>query len=97
MRNRNKTKKPDTRYIECGKHKKRKWAIVCIHLASGSSRKWIPSPTDNPRISDWMCPRCAPNLIRMLAGRDFKNIRPVCIMCIQKLRAKYDPTYPALN
>lgn len=92
-------KKKDIRYIQCGDHKWRRWSIVCIHLCEGISREWIALPNpDGP--DDYLCPECLKNWdwIMSRTGEGYRtDIRPVCVMCIERIRVKFDPKYQSLS
>src|SRR5262245_26937262 len=47
--------------IRCSEHGLVPWGFVCVHLVTGASRKWVPSPSESgPGCeNDWMCPTCA--------------------------------------
>lgn len=94
-----KTDKPDPRYIKCGDHEMRRWAIVCIHLCEGTSREWISlhNSSEEDAPLDWLCPKCFAQRERIEEEVDITNLRPVCVMCVQRIRARFDPKYHALN
>lgn len=90
-----KKKEPDTRYIICGDHKKRRWSIVCVHLVTGTSRMWNSvEGSEGDGVMDWLCPECLREFDRIVRARDLTNLRPICVECVKKLRTNYDPGYP---
>jgi hypothetical protein len=97
-------KQPDnkTRYLMCGDHKKRRWSIVCIHLIRGTSHEWMVGDVDEfDGVKDWLCPACMNERDR-IAGENGRppfidNIRPICVMCVEKIRAHMDPNYRSLS
>lgn len=89
-------REPDVRYIQCGDHKKRRWQIVCIHLCEGISHEWVEMATGTD-LPDYLCPSCAANNERILRKHDLKDLRPVCVMCVERIRVKLDPKYQSLS
>jgi hypothetical protein len=90
-------KNANGKLIQCGDHSWAPWSIVCIHLMTGLSRKWIPKESDS-EMFDWFCPACWKRLEAELGLRDTgavttTNMRSVCIHCVRFLRERYDPAY----
>lgn len=68
------------------------WSIVCVHLANGTSREWIPLESSSPETNfDWVCPDCIPD--PQAETVNLKNLMPVCIHCVRHLREKFDPNF----
>lgn len=82
----------DVGLIKC-KHGMLPWSIVCIHLIHGESREWIQLPTDEPGSYDWICPECDKRWEQVVIKKQIDDLRPVCIVCVDELRARFDRNY----
>src|SRR5262249_38969280 len=73
--------------IQCREHGLAPWGFVCVHLVSGVSRQWVPSPPDAGPGSenDWLCPGCAAK-----PEPTDQSLRLLCVHCIQAMRQRLD-------
>lgn len=90
--------KVDYGLIKCKAHDGREqqlpWSIVCVHLITGRSLKWIPLQVDGRKDKpDWVCPYCEEHFDEIMERRMFQYVKPICVRCIHTLRLKYDPNY----
>lgn len=81
----------DIRYIKCHHGEKMPWSIVCVHLMEGTSKEWTPIPSGfAPEVEhDWVCPKCEENMDKP----NLDDLKPICICCVEHLRAKFDENY----
>jgi hypothetical protein len=63
----------------------------------GSSNEWIPIPQEEGDLNDWLCPECNEDFDRIMKEKDFINIRPACIKCIDTVRKVFDPNYERIK
>ena len=69
------------------------WSIVCVHLATGESKEWIPIESNNPEVDhDWVCPECDTTL-QESGSVDVDKLKAICIHCVRRLRETNDPKY----
>jgi hypothetical protein len=74
--------------LECGDHKYAPGGMICVHLANGASKVWLPvAKLDHfaERIeieNDWLCPECAKNWPYL----QIDELAMVCIHCIRELQ-----------
>lgn len=95
------SRKDDIRYLKCTRHGKQikaPWSIVCIHLIEGTANEWIPSPQSREQdpkgeIYDWLCAACDADFDRMMDEHDLTTLRPICVYCVEDIRAAFDPQY----
>jgi len=73
--------------IRCREHGLAPWGFVCVHLATGASRQWVPASQDSGPGSenDWMCPGCAAK-----SEPTDQSLRMLCVHCIQAMRQRFD-------
>lgn len=84
----------DVRYIQCGKHgEKRRWSIVCIHLLKADSKTWIPIPTQDADLNDWVCPKCDERWNEFMKTGNIDDLRPICVNCVDQIRFLMDRNY----
>lgn len=88
----------DVKWIKCGKHGvKRRWSIVCIHLLDGASTDWneIDGGNDDG-VNDWLCNKCLDRFDKLMDANHpdyLKDIRPVCVVCVDQIRFLLDRNY----
>ena len=72
--------------IRCREHGLAPWGFVCVHLSTGASRKWIPTPDADPGSeNDWLCPACAAK-----SEPTDHSLKLLCVHCIQAMRQRPD-------
>lgn len=84
--------------IQCGDDGWRPWSIVCRHLGSGDSREWVPIESTNPYVQyDWLCPECVAEKETLerhgTVKRMLSKLTAACVLCVERLRKKFDPNY----
>jgi hypothetical protein len=75
--------------IRCRDHGLAPWGFVCIHLATGASRQWVPASQDSGPGSenDWLCPACAAK-----SEPTDQSLRLLCVHCIQAMQQRVEAT-----
>jgi hypothetical protein len=69
----------------CGKHGLAALCLVCRHLVDGESTEWLPVPSPNQEMYDWLCPEC------VRAGRACltpTDLVVSCVHCVRDLQAQ---------
>lgn len=88
------------KWIKCGKHQKRRWQIVCIHLFKDPCQEWLPLPQNEKvgALDDYLCHKCMDTLIKTEDEWSiFKDIRPCCVNCVDEVRKVFDKNYAIDN
>jgi hypothetical protein len=77
-----------SKMVKCGDDKSAPGGMICVHLATGASKTWVPV-TDLDRCADlmeiendWLCPDCANKWPYL----HLDEVTMACIHCIRELR-----------